>query len=62
LYGAFTAATERLHLVLDPDDQLDFDEYSGRARIKLGAKAYAAGVAEGRAWSFEAAVQKGLGR
>lgn len=56
LYGALEVAVRNLQIVLDPDDQLDFDRYSKMTQDQMGADAFRAAVAEGRRLSVEEAL------
>ena len=51
---------QNLGIVLDPDDQLDFDRYC--AMDQLGAKSFDAAREDGRRLSLDQALSLGLGR
>ena len=62
LYGALDTAMEKLAIVLDPDDQLDFDRYSMLAREQLGVIEFERLRAEGRRLSVDDALNVALAK
>jgi tetratricopeptide (TPR) repeat protein len=60
LYGAVETAIQKLGIVLDPDDQLDFDRYSAMAREQVGATEFETIRAEGRRLLIDDALNLAL--
>lgn len=56
LYGAAAAILERLGIVLDPDDQLDWDRYTDVARRQIKRVRFDRELQEGRTLSVDQAV------
>lgn len=60
LYGVVTVAMQNLGIVLDPDDQLDFDRYSGIVRKQLGAREFEAAAQAGHRMTVDEGLALGL--
>ena len=58
LYGAALAELERAGIVLDPDDEAEYERYSKNARSCVGVTPYAAAEAAGRNLSFAEACSQ----
>ena len=56
LYGAADAILKRLHITLDPDDQLDWDRYTAIARNELGSERYETGFERGHSLTIDQAI------
>jgi tetratricopeptide (TPR) repeat protein len=57
LYGAASAMLERLHITLDPDDQLDWDRYSEAARKQFENGRYEIEYAQGQTLTEDGAIK-----
>jgi len=56
LLGATEALNEKLGIILDPDDRLEFERDAADTRVNLDEKTFGTAWAEGRAMSLEQAI------
>ena len=61
LYGALDAEMKKLGIVLDPDDELDYQRYTAMARTQIGPAGFDRLRDEGRKLSVDGALALGLG-